>query len=113
MPISESCEPGCGAVLFPVGVSLRQAAGPDRQLSADRLDEAARDFTSFLYSMMFRQMQKTIPRDDGPDPFAGGVRDLVAVYLPRALARDGHNPLAHYVRESFQDRFGELTDEQA
>ena len=70
-----------------------------------------RKFTTLLYSMAFKEMQKTIPRD-GDNAVAEGVRGLVGTYLPQTLGGTDASPLSRYVKGGLGNRFGELIDEQ-
>ncbi len=81
-----------------------------QKIQQGEIKEVARRFSSFLYSMAFKEMQKTVPRNDS-SAVADGVRGLIGTYLPRTLGRDATSPVGRYVREEVFGRFGESINE--
>ena len=102
-------------VLMPgrADVSLRRLArtgqgGADRQA----LKGAARDFASLFYSILIRQMQKTVQSDDEGSVVSQGARDFFTMFLPRAMAGQAEDPLARYMVEQLGRRYGDVVDEK-
>ncbi len=86
---------------------------PDEQFTQEQLDRAAKDFASLFYGLVLKEMQKTVEYDEEEDtPISEGVRDLMTLELPKALAGQHNDPLAGYIREQLGARLGEAINEQ-
>ena len=79
---------------------------------ARRSKDVAQKFAELFYSMLFTQMQKTVPYDESSSSIAEGARGLVTRYLPRAVAGGQGDPLTNYFRENFPSSPGEGLDEK-
>lgn len=67
--------------------------------SSSRVEKTAEKFASVFYSMLFKSMQKTVPRADA-GAVSSGARGLVGRYLPRTMARSGSGPLTRYIERN-------------
>ncbi|KPK64326.1 MAG: hypothetical protein AMK73_04740 [Planctomycetes bacterium SM23_32] len=86
------------------------AEGPE----VKRLRQVSRDFASLFYSMLVRQMQKTVPEDEEDDnAVKQGVQDFMGMFLPEAVARRPDDALAGCIFGHLRTRYGELLDETA
>jgi len=79
----------------------------------EALERLERDFTSLLYSILLRQMQRTVPSEEGAGVLAEGVRDFLQLHLPGVLAEQQNDPLREYVRAMLGTECGENVDERA
>lgn len=76
-----------------------------RALTGRQTEEVAEKFASVFYSMVFRGLQRTVPRDAG-GAFSEGTRGLVSRYLPREMATTSSDPLTQYIRRQLDQTEG-------
>jgi hypothetical protein len=105
-------------------LASRLAAGAESQPPDDaKLTKVAQDFAAIFYSIAFKEMQQStsIPGEEGggvdgeseeDNPVAQGAQDFMAMFLPRAVAGDGSDPLARYIYDSLKQHYVEALDEK-
>ena len=118
MPSFESCDPASMArdnllsgPLEALRDGARMAEGAEAA-SPEALRRLGRDFASVFYATLYRQMQKTVERDEDEGPLAEGARDFMAVFLPRALADMEADPLARQIFAGLKAQHGDRADER-
>ena len=105
-------------------LARRLSAGAGEQPPDDaQLKQVAKDFAAVFYAMAFKEMQQTtrLPGaeeaegedEDDQSPVAEGAQDFVGMFLPRAVAGDGTDPLARYIYDSLKQHYGGALDEEA
>ena len=88
----------------------------------DTLSAVSRDFASVFYTILFREMQKTINESDesdesdeseGGDAIQAGTQDFLGTYMPMAMAGQESDPLSRQIHDYLQTSYGPPTDESA
>ena len=115
---SESCEAA--------GYALSDLAGGKLEALASRLpyqsedgqareipEPLSREFAGVLYSMMVREMQKAIPRDEESSVVTESVQGFLQMFLPKALAEARSDALSQYLRQQLIQHPGEQVNERA
>ena len=95
----------------PAGLStarLRALAGGGQD--QETLKAVSRDFAVIFYSALVREMQKTVRSDEEPGPVEQGVQGFIGLYLPRAIAGSGDDPLARQIYEHLKAAYGDPTN---
>lgn len=112
MQTSALCNAQLPEVSRPEAGSLTEQTVGSGNLCGRDLNEVVEDFSTFLYSMVFKEMQKMVSRDES-SAIADGVQGLVGRYLPKTLAQNGGSPLGRYVKDEFHSHFGAMINEHA
>ncbi len=87
---------------------------PARPPDEQTLRRLARDFASVFYSMLVKQMQRTVGGDEeDADAISEGVRDFMGMFLPQVAARHPRDALAEYIFQQVNARYGGRLDESA
>ena len=84
--------------------------------AAPGLKEVAREFSAVIYGMLVEQMRRTVKDEDAEDDGGAvgqGAEDLLAMFLPRALAGESTDPLTVYILEDLSRNRGVNVDEAA
>ncbi len=80
----------------------------------EELMRVSRDFAAVMYTMVIKEMQKTVAADDEAQGIIGeGARGMIAMFLPQSLAQSPADPVANYVYRQLSGSDGGRLDEQA
>ena len=115
---SESCDlgrHGLQGMLSGRIDALRRTASGSTGSADEQLREVSQDFAAVMYSVLVKEMQKTVQvgLDEAEGAFANGARDFMGMFLPRAIAGNPDDALARSIYQSLSSQQGERVDEEA
>jgi hypothetical protein len=113
MQSSRSCEEAAGALQSVRYARIEELAArlrsdPRAALGADGMDTVCRGFASLYYSILVREMENTVERDEEGGALRDGVQGFLRTFLPEALAEPRSDPLVRHLREAIESQRGPL-----
>ncbi len=90
----------------------RMEVAAQKSFGAQQEEQLARDFAEVFYTIVVKEMKKTIQRPE-QDSVAEGVSGLIGMYLPRSMAGRANDPLKSYFYDHLTSQFGANIDEGA
>ena len=79
----------------------------------EALHAVSRGLASVFYTILFREMQKTIGQSEDGGPIQAGTQDFLGMYMPLAMAGQESDPLSRQIHDYLQLRYGPPADERA
>ncbi len=91
-------------------VARRVLAAAQGEQDPEALRKVSRDFAAIFYSVLLREMQKSVKWTEDAGPMEQGVENLISLYLPGAIAQSQGDPLARQIYRHFKTSYGDPSD---